>query len=67
MYRIGISLKEDGTKLEEEGEHEDLCEAIKIAKEKMLKTLTEIQDSVISSSDRQVQIQGVIAGGSTLH
>jgi len=67
MYRIGISLKEDGTKLEEEGVHEDLCEAIRIAKEKMLKTLNEIQDSVVSSSDRQNQIQGAINGGSNIH
>lgn len=56
MHRISITLSEDGTKLEEEGLHESIFEALKIAKDKLVKVLSEIQDSVISNQDRAVQI-----------
>lgn len=56
MYRIAIVLKEDDTKIQAEGLHEDIFEAIRIAKETLLKKLVEIQDTVVSQSDRQEQI-----------
>lgn len=66
MYRISISLIEDGTKIEEEGLHEDIYEAIKIAKDKLVKVLIEIQDNVITAQDRTMQINSVRQAG-TLH
>lgn len=63
MYRIAISLTEDGTEISEEGFHEDLYEAIRMAKDKLLKTLVEIQDDVITSQDRSQQIKTALAGG----
>lgn len=66
MYRISISLSEDGAKLEEEGLNEDIYQAIKIAKDKLLKVLTEMQDSAISSQDRTIQINDALASG-TVH
>ena len=62
MWRISISLTEDGTKVEEEAVHEDIYVAIKMAKDKMVKTLTEIQDTVITTQDRMMQIQNALAG-----
>jgi ribosome-associated translation inhibitor RaiA len=64
MYRISITLSEDGTKVSEEGLHEDIYEAIRMAKDKLVKTLTEIQDSVISNQDRTIQIRTAMGGGS---
>lgn len=62
MWRIGITLSEEGTQLEEEAVHEDIYAAIRIAKDKLLKTLGDIHDHVISSQDRMVQIQNALAG-----
>ena len=56
-YRISISLKEGDTVLEEEGLDEDIFLAIRAAKDKLLGVLSQIQDDVISNSDRQVQIR----------
>jgi hypothetical protein len=56
MWRICISLHEDGSKVEEEGMHEDILQAIRIAKENLLRLLGELQDEAISSSDRTQQI-----------
>ena len=66
MYRISISLSEDGAKLEEEGLHEDIYKAIKIAKDKLLKVLSEMQDSAISTQDRAMQINEALSNG-TVH
>lgn len=63
MYRISITLMEDGSKLEEEGLHESIFEAIKMAKDKLLKQLTEIQDQIVSSQDRKIQIDSAVGGG----
>jgi ribosome-associated translation inhibitor RaiA len=57
MFRISISLTEDGTKIEEEALHENIFEAIRQAKDKLMKNLAEIQNSVISNSERAQQIQ----------
>ncbi len=56
MYRIAISLKEDDTRLDAEAVHEDIFEAIRLAKEALLVKLIEIQDSMVSTQDRQIEI-----------
>ena len=63
MHRISIALSEGETKLEEEAVHEDIFTAIRLAKEKLLKTLAEIHDTVISHQDRKVQINQAVGGG----
>jgi hypothetical protein len=67
MYRISISLSEDGARIEEEGLSENIFEAIRIAKEKLIKVLSEIQDSVISNQDRTIQINGILQHAGTIH
>lgn len=67
MYRISISLMEDGAKIEEEGLAEDIFEAIKMAKEKLIKVLSEIQDSVVSNQDRTQQINSILQHSGTIH
>ena len=59
MYRISIALIEDGTKIEEEGLHEDIFQAIKMAKDNLVKVLIEIQDNVVTAQDRTMQINSV--------
>jgi ribosome-associated translation inhibitor RaiA len=56
LYRIAISLNESGTKVEAEGVHEDIYQAIKMAKDNLLKELVAIQDSVVSQQDRLIEI-----------
>lgn len=64
MHRISITLAEEGTQLEEEGLDENIFEAIRIAKDKLLKVLMEIQDNVISNQDRAMQINIARESGS---
>lgn len=56
LYRIAIVLNESGATVEAEGVHEDIFEAIKAAKDNLLKKLVEIQDSVVSQQDRIIEI-----------
>ena len=56
LYRIGIVLNEGGAKVEAEGVHADIFEAIKLAKENLLKELITIHDSVVSHQDRLIEI-----------
>lgn len=56
LYRIAIVLTESDTTMEAEGVHEDIYEAIKLAKDNLLKELIAIQDSVISQQDRIIEI-----------
>ncbi len=56
MYRIAIVLKEGDTKIQDEGLSEDIFEAIKMAKDKLLIRLQAIQDTVTSKSERMQQI-----------
>lgn len=56
MFRISITLKEDGTQIQEEALHKDVFEAIKLAKQKLIQKLVAIQDQVMSQSDRIEQI-----------
>lgn len=57
MYRIAIVLEENDAKITEEGLSENLFEAIKMAKEKLMKRLLDIQDAVVSKQERIHQIQ----------
>jgi hypothetical protein len=61
MYRISIALKEDDTKIQEEGLHEDIFEAIKIAKGKLIKKLEAIQDQIITHQERIEQINQALS------
>lgn len=56
LYRIAIVLNESGTKVEAEGVHEDIFQAIKMAKDNLMKELVAIQDSVVSQQDRIIEI-----------
>ncbi len=56
-FRICIVLEDDGAKLEGEGQSTNIFEAISKAKDELLQKLNEIQDSVISASDRDQQIR----------
>lgn len=56
LYRIAIVLTEDDTSVEAEGVSKDIYEAIKNAKDNLMKKLVDIQDSVISQQDRIVEI-----------
>lgn len=70
MYRISISLAEDGTKVEAEGLHEDIYSAIRQAKDSVLKKLEEMYDQVVSAKERQMQISTAIngtGGNSNIH
>lgn len=66
-YRIAISLSEDGSKIEEEAVADTIIEAIHLAKEKLMKTLAEIQDSAISNQDRTIQINSILQQTGTIH
>ncbi len=61
LHRVSIALFEDKAKVEEEALGEDLYQAIRGAKEKLLIKLGAIHDQVISSSERDSQIQSVLA------
>lgn len=56
LYRIAVVLKEDDASVEAEGVHEDIFQAIILAKDNLLKKLIEIQDNVISQQDRISEI-----------
>lgn len=61
-WRIAIVISEDGAHIEEEGMHEEIYVAIRMAKDKLLKTLSEIQDHMVSNQDRIMQINQALAG-----
>lgn len=56
LYRIAIVLNEGDAKAEAEGVHEDIFEAIKMAKQNLMQKLIAIQDSVVSQQDRIIEI-----------
>lgn len=60
LWRISISLSEDGASIEEEGVDVDIYSALRKAKDKLLLQLTEIQDNVLSQADRTAQIQNAL-------
>lgn len=60
MYRIAIVLKEGDAEIADEGLHENVYEAIRAAKLKLLQKLSEIQDQVMSESERVQQINSIM-------
>ncbi|WP_413576041.1 hypothetical protein ACLVWU_16785 [Bdellovibrio sp. HCB290] len=56
LFRIAIVLTEGDAKVEAEGVHSDIYQAIKLAKDNLMLKLVEIQDSVVSHQDRLVEI-----------
>lgn len=56
-HRIAIVLKEADSSIEAEARHDDIYEAIKIAKESLVSQLLEIRHEMESSQDRLVAIQ----------
>lgn len=67
LYRIAMILNESGATVEAEGLAEDLYEAIRFAKENLMKKLLAIQDNVVSAQDRIAEIQQAMAAGSGVH
>ena len=67
MYRIAITLKEDGSQIREEALHADVFEAIKMAKQKLIQKLEAIQEHVLSQSDRIEQINQALGNNSQIH
>lgn len=61
QFRISISLTEDGTQIEEEGLAKDIYGALREAKDKLMRHLTEIQDSVVTPAERASQIQWALS------
>ena len=55
-YRIAIVLKEDDSSIEAEASHDDIFEAIKLAKELLILQLIEIQSEMETSQERLVAI-----------
>ena len=51
-YRIAVILKEGDSAIEAEAFHNDVFEAIRVAKERLLQRLIEIREEVESPSDR---------------
>lgn len=52
LHRISIHLRDQDSQIQEEASHENIFEAIRLAKSKLLGKLVEIQDKVISKEDR---------------
>jgi hypothetical protein len=52
LHRVAIRLKDGDSTISDEAHHENIYEAIRLAKEKLLIRLDEIQDEVISKKDR---------------
>jgi ribosome-associated translation inhibitor RaiA len=57
LHRIAIVLKEDESTIEAEALHENIYEAIKLAKEKLVTELVEIQSEIEGPNDRLKAIQ----------
>lgn len=56
-YRIAVVLKDGGTAIEAESFHNDIFEAIRTAKEKLVAQLIEIQEEIESPQDRMNAIK----------
>lgn len=56
-HRIVIILKEDNSSIEAEAFHDDIFQAIKMAKEKLVAELLAIQNEIENSQDRLNAIQ----------
>lgn len=56
-YRIAVILKDGDSAIEAEAFHDDIFEAIRLAKEKLVARLIEIQEELENPSDRIKAIQ----------
>lgn len=56
-YRIAVILKDGDSAIEAEAFHDDVFEAIRLAKEKLVTRLVEIQEELENPSDRIKAIQ----------
>ena len=61
IHRIAIVLKQDDTSIEAEASHDNIFQAIRFAKENLLKKLIQIKDEVDDSCDRLQAIQNASA------
>jgi ribosome-associated translation inhibitor RaiA len=52
LHRVSIRLRDGDSSIQQEAHHENIYEAIRLAKEKLLNRLDEIQNEVISKKDR---------------
>lgn len=52
LHRVAIRLKDGESTIQQEAHHENIYEAIRLAKEKLLNRLEEIHDEVVSKKDR---------------
>ena len=57
MFRISMSLTENGTTIEAEGVASDIFSAIKQAREKLSVHLAAIHDSMVSQKEREKEIE----------
>lgn len=53
-YRIAIIMQEDGASIEAEAYHDDIFEAIKLAKEALIGKLSEIRDEVEDTEEEKI-------------
>ncbi len=67
LVRIHISMTTEGNSVESEGVAKDFHAALTEAKNLLLQTLGELQDSAISSADRQAEISSALSGESQTH
>lgn len=56
MHRIVIILKDGETTIQDEGLHEDVYEAIRLAKQNLMTKMVAIQDHIVTNSERVEQI-----------
>lgn len=52
LHRVAIRLRDGDSSIQQEAHHENIYEAVRLAKEKLLIRLDEIHDEVISKKDR---------------
>lgn len=64
LHRISIMLRDEDTQIHEEASHENIFEAIRLAKTKLLGKLVLIQDQVISKEDRIEELQQAMQNNS---
>lgn len=67
MWRVEIALQEDGAKMKSEGLSDDIFESIRIAKDLLVNELGQIQNSVVSSSERAIQLSSAKQDSGLIH
>lgn len=67
FHRIAIVLKDKETQIQAEGVSENIFDAIRMAKEKLVTHLAAIQDVIQTSAERTEQINSVLSGTNQLH